>query len=114
MAFNAKLLLTTCAVLAVAACATTGDNEARNEARIAQEVAQRQQLAEEYAALAEGQAGERANDGRICRITPMTGTRVRSTRTCLTGDEWRALATRQHQEAEELLRPRGWHTEQDF
>jgi hypothetical protein len=104
-----RLFLTSCAVLAITACATTGDDEAR----LAREVAQRQQLADEYTSLADGEAGEQANDGRICRVTGMTGTRVRNTRTCLTPEEWRNMARRENAEAEEILRARGWHTERD-
>lgn len=97
------------AMLAVSACATTGDDTARVE----RELAQREQLAEEYTALAEGQTGEQADDGRICRITGMTGTRVRNTRTCLTPEEWRDMARRENQEAEEILRARGMMTTRD-
>lgn len=109
MTHQTRLLLLSCAALAVGACATTGGDETR----VAQEVAQRQQLAAEFTALAEGAAGEQANDGRICRVSGMTGTRVRNTRTCLTAEQWRDMARRENSEAEEILRARGMMTQRD-
>ncbi len=96
------------AAIVVAGCATTDSEE-----RLARQIAEQETLVAEYTALSEGEIGEEANDGRICRMSGITGTRVRNTRVCRTPEEWRFLANRADQDHRTLLQGYAQHTSRD-
>lgn len=87
----------------LSACATMSEEE-----RAEYEAQRYAAAAAEYEALAEGDAGERDEEGRICRVDGVTGTRLRNTRTCLTAAEWDARAVRQREEADRLAPAQGF------